>query len=236
MSWILVTGAAKGLGRQIAIELAKRKAAVVIHYRFNEKEALKTVKMCREQGGEAEMLQGDFETREGVDTFIQIYCNKFLETRGIVNNVGNYLIKPLSITQESEWLSLFQTNVNTPFFLIRSLLPSLKKHRGHIVNIGTVGLLGASAKTVAPAYAISKMALWQLTRSLAQEVAPDFVRVNMVSPGFLETAVDLKNPQDLPMKRPASLPETAQLVARLFDEESTYITGQNIEIAGGFGL
>lgn len=236
MAWVLVTGGAKGFGREICIELAKRKHPVVIHYRLSEKEASHTAKLCRDLGVEAEILPGDFEKIEDLKRFIDKYQERFGDTKGIINNVGNYLIKSLALTEGDEWHSLFHTNVHAPFYLIRALLPSIKKYKGHIVNIGTVGLLSHRTNPSSPAYGVTKMALWHLTRSLAKELANDSVCVNMVSPGYLETAVDLKDSANLPMKRAASLQEAAHWVAFLFEKEANYITGQNIEIAGGVGL
>jgi NAD(P)-dependent dehydrogenase (short-subunit alcohol dehydrogenase family) len=84
---------------------------------------------------------------------------------------------------------------------------------------------------------MTKSNLWMFTRSLAKELAKDFVRVNMVSPGLLDISIDLKEyAATLPMKRPGSCKEVARVIAFLLEEESRYITGQNIEVSGGFGL
>lgn len=232
MPWILVTGAAQGLGASIAEALLRAGYSVVIHYRKSEKEAEHILK----NGGKIAKIQGDFSSLESVNDFIRRYRKQFPDTQGIVNNVGNYLIASASQTTEEQWLSLFQTNLHAPFFLMRALLPSLRKHRGNIVNIGTVGLNTLKANTYSTAYTISKSALWLLTKALAKELAADEVRVNMVSPGILENAIDIKDFPHLPMKRSATLKEVADIVTFLFDPKTSYITGQNIEIAGGFGL
>lgn len=235
MAWILVTGAARGLGRAIALELAKKKYSLVIHYNTSHAEALETVALCQQRGAEARLLQGDFSEEKSVKAFIAKYVEQFPQTEGLVNNVGNYQIDSLENTDPKQWSALFQTNVHAPFYLIHALLPSLKKQKGHILNIGTSGLnRGADLKS--PAYKTTKMALLQLTLSLAKELAPEFVRVNMLSPGYLENSVDLPPSTTLPMKRPATLEEAAKIAAFLFDQQSDYITGQNIEVAGGFGL
>ncbi len=236
MPSILVTGAAKGFGRAVCLELASKGHDLVIHYRASEKEAVETASLCHQRGVKAELCQGDFATHASLEDFIHRYTREFPETKGVVNNVGNYLLKPLLSTSTDEWSALMQTNVHAPFFIIQALIPSLRRLRGVIVNVGTCGLHALRAQPSRAAYMLSKMALWHMTLSFAKELAPDLVRVNMVSPGHLETSVDLQDPTQLPMKRAATLEEAAQLVAFLFEESNNYLTGQNIEIAGGIGL
>ncbi len=224
---ILVTGGAKGLGAEICAELAQRGHSVVIHYNQSQKAAETLAAKCQ-----AQTIQGDFATPAGVEAFIKNYRGRFPSTQGLVNNVGNYLIAPASKTTHQAWRDLFQTNFFAPQALIQALLPSLKS----VVNIGTAGLHSDRAETYASAYMATKSALWFLTRSLAKELAPDHVTVNMVSPGILETSVDIEKVSKVPMKRPATLKEAAHLVGFLFEKDSRYITGQNIEVAGGFKL
>ncbi|MCC5833020.1 MAG: SDR family oxidoreductase [Chlamydiales bacterium] len=233
---ILVTGGARGLGAEICIQLAGKGHEIVVHYRDSEEEASDVVEACKKLGVLAEKIQGDFSTDGSVEIFLERYLARFPRTKGIVNNVGNYLIAPFSQTQGEDWHSLFQTNFFTPIRLIYALLPQLKMEKGAIVNIGTSGLSTIKALLNAPAYAATKSALWFTTRTLAKEVAADQITVNMVSPGFLETSIDLDRAPDFPMGRPASLKEAASVVAFFFEPENCYITGQNIEVAGGIGL
>ncbi|MEZ5315742.1 MAG: SDR family NAD(P)-dependent oxidoreductase [Chlamydiales bacterium] len=240
MKPILVTGGAKGLGAMLCKQLAARGHEIVIHFHKSEREAESTMKVCQNLGVMAETIQGDFSTTSSLDLFTQEYLDRFPSTKGIVNNVGNYLISLPSKVEKEDWQSLFQTNFFAPVSLIQSILPQLKQEKGRIVNLGTSGLLPMKAFLNITAYAITKSALWLYTRSLAKELANDHITVNMVSPGFLETAIDLdKNSKFvpiLPMGRPAKLEEVASVVTFFFEPENQYITGQNIEVAGGFGL
>lgn len=233
---ILVTGGAKGLGAEICRQLAARGHEIVVHFRHSEEEADSVVAACENLGVLAEKIHGDFSTSGSLEAFIDCYLDRFPHTKGIVNNVGNYLIAPPSQTEGKEWRSLFQTNLFTPVFLTQALLSQLKKEKGTIINIGTTGLSNIRALMNATAYAATKSALLFYTRSLAKELAPHQVTVNMVSPGFLETSIDLNQAPDLPMARPATLKEAADVVAFFFEPQHHYITGQNIEVAGGFGL
>lgn len=232
MKPILVTGGAKGLGAQICRTLARSGHDLVIHYRSSEKEAEEIVAACKKEGVEAAPIQADFS--KPLAPFIVSYLSRFPETKGIVHNVGNYSLAPPSQTEERLWRDLFETNFFAPVALTTALLSSLKRTKGAVVMIGTSGLEGALVK--AAAYGASKSALLFYMRSLAKELAPFDVKVNMISPGFLENSVDLTSAPPLPMGRPGSLKEIADVVAFLFDAENSTITGQNLEIAGGFGL
>ncbi len=231
---ILVTGGAQGFGAEICLQLAEQGHDVVVHFRKSDPSNI--LSRCQKYGVIVDAIQGDFSTVDLLEDFIRRYLARFPKTKGLVNNVGNYLIAPPSQTESKEWLSLFQTNLFTPVFLVRALLPALKEEKGRVVNIGTCGLTTPRALLHATAYAATKSALHFYTRSLAKELAPDHINVNMVSPGYLETSVDLEEAAELPMGRPATLKEAARAVLFFFDSQSSYITGQNLEVAGGFGL
>lgn len=237
MGWTLVTGGGKRLGAAICRLLAFHGYDIVVHYRSSQREAWKVVEDCRALGVKAESIQGDFSTPESTQVFIREYISQFHQTETVINNVGNYLILPGSETKMKAWEDLFQTNFFAPLALIQALLPSIKNAKGNIVNIGTTGLENRRADTYATAYMMSKMNLWMLTKSLARELAPFQVRVNMVSPGFLDISVDQpKSFDSIPMKRMGKADEVARVVRFLIDKESRYITGQNIEVAGAVGL
>ncbi len=225
MSYTLVTGGALRLGAHIAKSLAKEGRKVVIHYRSSKKEA---EALAKEIGGQS--IYGDFSTLEGVDLFLQEYAARFKETETLINNVGNYLIAPATKTAPASSLDLFQVNVNAPLALVQALMPTLKQ----VINLGMVGANIIRANTYATLYNMTKLSLHMLTKSLAKELAPNKITVNMVSPGHLENSIDL--PSDLstlPMKRSCSLEEVSRVILFLLQKESAHITGQNIEVGGG---
>lgn len=234
MQWTLVIGGAKGLGAEICRFLSAQGHAVIVHYNKSSKEAEEVAEICRKNGTPAGTVQGDFATKDSTLLFTTRVLKKFPEIKNIVYNVGNYFIGPASETSVEGWYDLFQSNLNAPFIIIQSLLPLIKKYRGGIVTIGTVGIGHVAADTYSTAYRCTKMGLLMLTKSLAKELASSFVNVNMVSPGYLENSVDL--PNQLPMARPALLIEAARLVYFFLQDENKYITGQNIELAGGVKL
>jgi NAD(P)-dependent dehydrogenase (short-subunit alcohol dehydrogenase family) len=235
--WTLVTGGANRLGAEICLALARKGYPVVVHYNRSRKEAEDVVSTCLSYGVEADLIQGSFSSVAEVQKFIEEYLKRFPKTQALINNVGNYLIQSALNTSVSDWISLFQTNLHAPFALMQALIPSIRQEKGSIINLGVTGIQGIHANTRSTAYALTKMGLWFLTRSLAQELASDGVRVNMVSPGYLDIAVDLpKNLDQLPMHRPAACSEVARVILFLLSAESQYITGQNIEVGGGLAL
>ena len=235
--WTLITGAAKRLGACLAIESAKAGHPLVLHYRHSQQEAAATARLCQKEGVEATILFGDFSSPAGVQDFLHRYLEQFSETDCLINNVGNYLAKPLLTTSWSEWEALFQTNLTTAFLLTQGLIPTLKNTKGSILNIGSAGLERKTAGQRCPVYNLTKMSLLHLTRTLAQELAPFQVRVNMVSPGQLSISEDLpKELSSLPMQRTGEVEEVARAVLFLLNPNNRYITGQNVEVAGGYCL
>lgn len=236
--WTLVTGAAKGLGAEICRVLAASGHNLIIHYNASIKEAESLVKECKELGAEAMAIQGDFSSMEKIQDFILQLSSKVngkMLITNLVSNVGNYLVESLLATTVEQWNQLFQTNLFAPIALTNALMPSIKSNRGAIINLGVAGINHVPADVYASAYTATKLALWFATKSFAKALAQDGVRVNMISPGMLENSVDL-NSNTLPMGRAGTLYEVARLVVFLLDRENSYITGQNIEVAGALRL
>lgn len=237
MSWTLVTGGAKGLGSQICKTLAESGHNILIHYRGSEEAAEQVAEECREFGVLSKTIAADFSTQEGVLSFVAALKQDINKIKFLINNVGNFFKGSSLETPIDQWYELFQTNLHTPFLLIQGLLPLIVSERGSIINIGSVGAKEIRAEINYTAYSLTKKSLYLLTASLAKELAKDGVRVNMVSPGELENSVTLKAFfKKLPMKRPGTLKEVAEVVRFLLRDDSSYITGQNIEVAGGFAL
>jgi NAD(P)-dependent dehydrogenase (short-subunit alcohol dehydrogenase family) len=236
-AWTLVTGGAKRLGAAISLALAAKGHSVAVHYRQSQKEALSVAEACRKLGVRAEIIQGDFTSTESTQAFVRAYLKQFKETKNLINNVGNFFIGSATATTQEQWLDLFQNNLNAPFLLITALIPSIKKYQGSIINLGVAGIQQIHPDTYSTAYSCAKTGLWMLTKSLAKELAPSHVRVNMVSPGYLDISVDLpKDLKTLPMGRAAASQEVADVIAFLLDPSASYITGQNIEVSGGIRL
>lgn len=235
MEWTLVTGAAKGLGAQICLMLAQKNHHLLIHYRKSFQEATSLAEKCRGFGVQAELIEGDFSSMDLLEKFAE--KTQHYRVKNFIHNASYYFVETALKTPPSEWEKTFHTNFLTAIFIMQRLKKSIQETRGNMISIGVAGAGKILADTYSPAYTSSKLALLMLTKSLAKELAGFGVRVNMVSPGYLENSIDL--PSDLstlPMQRLGTLEEVAEVVAFLLDEKNSYITGQNIEVAGGVRL
>lgn len=237
MKWTLVTGGAKGLGAEICQILAERGFNIILQYDKSQQDAEKVRHLCRSKGVEAEIIQGNFSTSPNTEKFVNAFLERFLKAHILINNVGHFLNKSLLDTLPEEWQLLMQVNVIAPLTLSKALLPSIRESKGSIINIGVSGLFSMHSNMANTPYGMTKGLLWDVTKVLAREWASANVRINMVSPGILENSVDMpEDPLKLPMRRLGALHEVAHTVAFLLDENSHYITGQNIEVAGAVGL
>lgn len=236
MTWTCITGAAQGLGRAIALALADQGHSLVLHYRSQPQAAEELAERCRKKGVEVHCLQGDFSSPAEISLFLERYLAAFGPTQYLVNNVGNYLRKSALETSDEEWKALFQNNFHAPCQIIQAFATSIKQSRGAIVNIGYAGISQQVISRQCVAYHAAKTALWTVTKSLADEFAPHGARVNMVSPGYLENSYIPVDVRKLPMGRVGTLEETARVVAFLLNPAQAYVTGQNIDVAGGLRL
>lgn len=237
MSLALVTGAAKGLGRELSISLGKRGYPLLLHYNKSEEEVFALQSELLAYGVKSERIAGDFSTLEGIDDFLNRLSAMELKVKYLVNNVGLYARKSLLQTSKSEWLSLFNANLHLPFLLCQTLAPLISEEKGAIANVGVAGLRSRASTNYDSAYTITKEALYYMTKMLAKELVKSGVTVNMISPGYLPNSVDKpRDPDLLPMGRCVAFSEVADLLLYLFSEQGKSITGQNIEVAGGVAL
>jgi 3-oxoacyl-[acyl-carrier protein] reductase len=235
MSYIIVTGGSKNIGKEVSLLLAKSGCDVAIHYKDGIDQADALQKEIRSLGVNCEIVFGDFSSEEGLEAFVSLAKAKLKSIKGLVNNAGFYKVGALQETSFHELKHIFQVNLFSAFYLIQSFVKELIIEEGSIVNLGMCGLISKMADDYATAFQMSKLSLLMLTKSFAKSLAKDKIKVNMVSPGYTETSIDLpKNYDSLPMKRAAANIEIAEGV--LFFLNHPYITGQNLEIAGGVRL
>ncbi|MBK8802592.1 MAG: SDR family oxidoreductase [Fibrobacteres bacterium] len=231
----LVTGSSVRTGRRIAQRLASDGYHVVVHGKEGAQElAEETAHLCREAGGSAEISLADLADENG--------CRKLSSSVSdpldlLVHNVGIYRTGGLLEMATADWHDTLRTNLDAPFHLTRLLVDRMPRGSS-IVALGYVGTGKLAGTTRTAAYSVSKTGLLVLVRSLAMELGPRGIRVNMVSPGQLENSVDL--PADIasrvPLGRAGREEEIAEAVAWLASEKASYITGQELEIAGGLML
>jgi NAD(P)-dependent dehydrogenase (short-subunit alcohol dehydrogenase family) len=236
MSWVLITGGAAKLGAELSKRISES-FPVVIHYHKSKEGAENVKKLIVEKGGKAETIFGDYSTQEGVASFLKEYKERFADTQGYIHNASLYHFGSFLKTPLDDALKLWHVNFFSAEMIAQELQASIKEKKGLIVHLGVAGIQNVLSDTRTSVYTLSKLSLWMLTKSLAKELAPFGVRVNMVSPGYLADSVDLpKESAPIPMGRLGEAEEIASTVLFLLDPKSSYITGQNIEVAGGVRL
>ena len=235
----LITGAAKRTGRCIALELARAGSDVVIHYQYSAEQAEQTAVKCRDLGVDAVTVSADLSQPEPAAELISNAINQTGPAIDIlVNNVGNYPSGgPLELDCD-EFSRLLNTNLLAPYALIRELVPMLSQGASaDIINIGYSGAEHPVANRHAMAYQISKTSLLIMTRTLAQELGPQGIRVNMVSPGQLDNSVDLPGDicDHIPLGYAGTERDMAGAIVYLLSD-GRYISGANIDVGGGYRM
>ena len=239
----LVTGAGRGIGRQIALTLAGYGATVIVNYNGSKEKAEETVKEIGENGGQAEAIQcsvADFsQSRELIDTIVKKYGRLDI----LVNNAGITRDNLVAGMKESDFDEVIATNLKGTFNTIRHLYRNFLKLRGgRIINLSSVsGVLGNAGQAN---YAASKAGVIGLTKSVAKELAGRNVTVNAVAPGYITTDMTAAMPEEarkqilsqIPLKREGKPEDVAEVVAFLADEGAAYITGQVISVDGGMAI
>ena len=237
----LVTGGSKGIGLAIVEAFVHLGAEVLVVAR-NEKELNSCVQMLQQRGFKAAGVAGDVSDRAFRSALIAEVDKRFGKLDILVNNVGTNLRKKFVEYTEEEYRKLFDTNLFSMTEISRLAFPSLKKSgRGSVINIASVA--GTVDVQSGPPYGMTKAAIIQLTKHLAVEWAPHNIRVNTVSPWYIETPLTqpvLSQPERLklilsktPMGRVGQPEEVASAVAFLAMDQASYITGQNLNVDGG---
>lgn len=239
----LVTGAGRGIGRCIALTLAKMGAVVLVNYNGSRERALEVVEEIEKAGGQGETIGCDVSDYEACGRMAEEIIQKYARLDILVNNAGITKDNLILRMTESEYDKVLDTNLKGAFNTIRHLSRYfLKQRNGKIINISSVsGVVGNAGQAN---YSASKAGLIGLTKSVARELAGRGVCVNAVAPGFIET--DMTNTltgkvreaaiASIPMGRMGSGEDVAGLVAFLAGNGSDYITGQVICVDGGMAM
>jgi 3-oxoacyl-[acyl-carrier protein] reductase len=237
---VIISGAAMGIGRAIAIDLAREGANISFNFLKSYKEAEDLEKEIKNFGVKVKSFQVDIRDYDAVKSWIDNTKELFSSIDIAVNNAGIIKDKALALMEPEDWHEVINTNLEGTFNLTRAVIITFMKQKsGVIVNITSVsGIAGMSRQTN---YSASKAGMIGFTKSLAREVASYNIRVNAVAPGFIETDMlkDLKEEyksqiiNQIPLCRLGRPEEVARVVKFLISEEASYITGQTIVIDGG---
>lgn len=239
MKYALITGASRGLGKAVAIRLAKDGFAVIINYQSNKEAAEDTLKQVQELGGNGELLPFDVADPQAIEAALESWQNAHPDDyiSVLVNNAGIRKDNLMVFMQDEEWNKVLDTTLNGFFYITRRLLKDMMMHRsGRVINMASLsGIKGLPGQAN---YSAAKAALIGATKALAQEVAARKVTVNAIAPGFIATDMTKELNEDelkklIPMGRFGKPEEVASLVSFLASDEASYITGQAISINGG---
>ena len=239
----IISGASRGIGRAIAVELAGEGANISFNFLKSGRDAESLEKEISALGVKAKAFQVDIKDYNAV----KAWADKTMELFGgidiVINNAGIIKDRALALMEPGDWHEVINTNLNGTFNLTRaSIVPFIKQKSGVIVNIASVsGVVGIPRQTN---YSASKAGIIGFTKSLAKEVAPYNIRVNAVAPGFIETGMleNLKEEyksqiiKQTPLGRMGKPEEVAKAVKFLVSEKANYITGQVIIIDGGMSM
>jgi 3-oxoacyl-[acyl-carrier protein] reductase len=233
----LVTGASRGIGRAIAIELGAHGMHVAVNYKSNEDAAKETLAKIEAAGGHGELSPFDIGDEAGATAAIAALLGKHERIAALVNNAGIVADGLFAMMSSADWHRVTDTSLDGFFNVTKPVIQKMITQRsGSVVTISSVsGLVGNRGQAN---YAAAKAGLIGATRALASEVARIGIRVNVVAPGLIETDMTKDLPRDMvkkmiPMARYGQPEEVARVVRFLCSEDASYITGQVISVNGG---
>ena len=231
----LVTGASRGIGREIALNLAKKGYRVIANYNKSKQQAVELEK----ENENIEIYQADISLREEVQKMIKYIIDKYNKIDILINNAGISETKMFTDVTDDDWNKMIKNNLYSAFCVTQEVSKNMIHWKqGCIINISSIwGIVGASCETI---YSITKAGIDAMTKSLAKELGPSNIRVNSIAPGFIDTDMnkmyneqeinDIKN--EIPLERVGKTIDIAKCINWLIDDE--YTTGQIISINGGW--
>ena len=235
-----ITGATRGIGRQIAITLAKEGFDIAINYRKENEDLIETKKLVEAQNAKCFTVQGDVSSFEDSERMVKDIIEEFNHIDILVNNAGITKDMLLMRMKKEDFEDVINVNLVGTFNVTKNVIPYMIKQRtGRIINISSVvGISGNAGQTN---YSASKAGIIGFTKSLAKEVASRNILVNAVAPGFIETQMtdvlkqEVKEEiaKNIPLRRMGTPEDVTNVVKFLAGEQSSYITGQVINVDGG---
>jgi 3-oxoacyl-[acyl-carrier protein] reductase len=239
----LVTGGSRGIGRGIALGLAREGARIAFAYRTNKAAAQTALRQMQAEGTDCVAVETDISQPGRAEQLVQTTVDRFGRLDVLVNNVGDFRWGTLTESSLDEWKNIFDSNVMTVLYMCRAALPHMRKGRwGRIINLGAVGSERAFGQAKISAYAAAKAAVVAMSRSLALEEAKNGITVNVVNPSSIdEKELTLEEARKLrdarfPIGRPPTVEDVASSVAFFASEEAEYVTGQVLNVSGGWML
>ncbi|WP_163182840.1 3-oxoacyl-[acyl-carrier-protein] reductase [Neobacillus sedimentimangrovi] len=236
----LVTGASRGIGREIALELARQGANVAVNFSGSEAKAGEVVDEIKSLGQDAFAIKCNVANSEEVAEMVKAVIDRFGRLDILVNNAGITRDNLLMRMKEEEWNDVININLKGVFLVTKAVTRQMMKQRsGRIINISSI--VGVSGNVGQANYVAAKAGVIGLTKTTAKELASRNITVNAIAPGFITTDMTDKLPEDvrsemlkqIPLARLGEPKDIAKAAAFLASDDAAYITGQTIHIDGG---
>jgi 3-oxoacyl-[acyl-carrier protein] reductase len=236
----LVTGASRGIGREIALELARQGANVAVNFAGSEAKANEVVDEIKALGREAFAIKCDVSSAEEVTGMVKGTIDRFGKLDILVNNAGITKDNLLMRMKEEEWDDVININLKGVFLVTKAVTRQMMKQRiGRIINIASI--VGVSGNPGQANYVAAKAGVIGLTKTTAKELASRNITVNAIAPGFITTDMTDKLPEDvkaemlkqIPLARLGEPKDIAKLTTFIASDDSSYITGQTFHVDGG---
>ncbi|HOV87421.1 MAG TPA: 3-oxoacyl-[acyl-carrier-protein] reductase [Syntrophobacteraceae bacterium] len=237
---IVVTGASRGIGRAVAVELTEPGAVVVVNYHSKTAEAQETAAAVEAKGGVPRLYRFGVGDEEAVKEAFKQILQEFKKVDVLVNNAGVVRDNLLALMKVAEWDEVIRTNLRGAFLCSQAVVkPMMRRRYGRIVNVASV--VGVTGNAGQCNYSASKAGIIGLTRALAHELISRNITVNAVAPGFIETDMTMRIPEkfreaildQIPAGRYGAPEEVAAAVKFLASKGAGYITGQVLHVNGG---
>lgn len=239
----VITGASRGIGREIALQFAKEGANIVLNYRSSEEEALELKKELDKLGSNTLIIKADVSNFDEADNLIKEAKNTFGKVDILVNNAGITKDTLLIRMKEDDFDKVIEVNLKGAFNCLRAVSPiMIRQKEGKIINMSSVvGVVGNAGQVN---YSASKAGVIGMTKSLAREIGSKNINVNAIAPGFIDTDMTRVLSEDqkkniisgIPLKRLGQVEDIANLAVFLASDKSNYITGQVIHVDGGMAM
>ena len=235
----IVTGASKGIGREIAKTLARENIQVIANYNKSEQEAIKLKEELERENIEIDIKKADVSKRQEAKELANYAINKYGKVDILINNAGISEYKLFTDETDDDWNNVINTNLYSAFAMSQEVIPNMVHNKcGGIINISSAwGLVGGALEVI---YSVSKAGMDGLTKALAKELGPSNIRVNSIAPGMIKTQMNSKFSeeeikeieQEIPLERIGKPEDVAKCVKWLI--EDSYTTGQIISVNGGW--
>lgn len=237
----IITGASRGIGKAIALEMAKEGAKVVVNYVNNCDKAQEVVDEIINDGGIAMAVKADVSIRSEVRELLEVTVREFGRIHILVNNAGVLQQQPFETITDDDWDRIFEVNMKGPFICAQECIPYMLENKyGRIINLSSIG--GQWGGNLAVHYSATKAGIISLTRSLARIYSKDGILTNCISPGLvltemsateLSTEAGKEKLKSIPVNRPAVPGEIGRIAVFLASADADYLTGQTINANGG---